>query len=454
MQLDMTKGSPFRLILKFIIPIIIGNIFQQLYSMVDTIIVGRYVGVQALAAVGATGTISFLMLGFSQGLTTGFTIITGQRFGAGDEEGIKRSVGSATMLTLIVIVVMTLGSVLLMDPLLTAMNTPADIYEMSRTYILIICYGIVGNLWYNLVASLLRAVGNSKVPLYFLIFSAFLNIFLDLLFVVNFQMGVGGAAWATVISQLLAGILCHLYILKKVPLLRPERRHYRLEAHLALIQLKIGIPMALQFCITAIGTIILQSALNLLGSTAVASYTAACKVEQLVTQPFGAMGVTMSTYGAQNLGTNDLSRIRKGVRVANLMSAIYSVVIYFVVVAMMPYLVRLFVNENVEEVLHYADIYIRVCGIFFIPLGMIFIFRNVLQGCGYGFMPMMGGVVELVSRGVLAMIAAQRLSYVGVCLANASAWCSAGIFLWIAYYPFMRKLSRVMSRSDAPAAAQ
>lgn len=451
MQLDMTKGSPFKLILKFIIPIIIGNIFQQLYSMVDTIIVGRYVGVQALAAVGATGTISFLILGFSQGLTTGFTIITGQRFGAGDEEGIKKSVGSAITLTAIVIVVMTFGSILVMDPLLTVMNTPDDIYEMSRTYIMIICYGIIGNLWYNLVASLLRAVGNSKVPLYFLVFSAFLNIFLDLLFVVNFRMGVGGAAWATVISQLLAGALCHLYIWKKVPLLRPERRHYRLEAHLALIQLRIGIPMALQFCITAIGTIILQSALNLLGSTAVASYTAACKVEQLVTQPFGAMGVTMSTYGAQNLGTNDLSRIRKGVRVANLMSAVYSVIIYGVVIALMPYLIRLFVSENVEEVLYYADIYIKVCGLFFIPLGMIFIFRNVLQGCGYGFMPMMGGVVELASRGVLALMAAQRLSYVGVCLANASAWCSAGIFLWIAYYPFMKKLSRVMNRSAVPA---
>lgn len=450
MQLDMTKGSPFKLILKFIIPIIIGNIFQQFYSMVDTIIVGRYVGVQALAAVGATGTIGFLILGFSQGLTTGFTIITGQRFGAGDEEGIKKSVGSATLLTLIVIVIMTLGSVLLMEPLLTIMNTPEDIYEMSRTYILIICYGLVGNLWYNLVASLLRAVGNSQVPLYFLIFSAFLNIFLDLLFVVNFQMGVAGAAWATVLSQLLAGILCHLYILKKVPLLRAEWRHYRLEGHLPWIQLKIGIPMALQFCITAIGTIILQSALNLLGSMVVASYTAACKVEQLVTQPFVAMGVTMSTYSAQNLGTNDLTRIRKGVRAANLMSAVYSVIIYGVVILLMPYLIRLFVSENLDEVLHYADIYIKVCGLFFIPLGMIFIFRNVLQGCGYGFLPMLGGVVELLSRGVLAIMAAHRLSYVGVCLANASAWCSAGIFLWIAYYPFMKKLSCRMNRSAAP----
>lgn len=449
MQLDMTKGSPFKLILKFIIPIIIGNIFQQLYSMVDTIIVGRYVGVQALAAVGATGTICFLIIGFSQGLTTGFTIITGQRFGAGDEEGIKRSVGNATILTLIVIAVMTAGSIAFMDPLLKAMNTPEDIYGMARTYILIICFGLAGNLWYNLVASLLRAVGNSKVPLYFLIFSAFLNIFLDLLLVVTFEMGVAGAAWATVLSQLVAGILCQLYILRKVPLLRAEHRHYRLEGHLSMLQLRIGIPMALQFCITAIGTILVQSALNLLGSTVVASYTAACKVEQLVTQPFCAMGLTMSTYSAQNLGTNDLSRIRKGVRVANLMSAVYAVIIYGVVLLLMPYLIRLFVSENVTEVLHYAEIYIKVCGMFFIPLGMIFIFRNVLQGCGYGFMPMMGGVVELASRSVLAIMAAQRLSYVGVCLANASAWCSAGLFLWMAYYPFMKKLSRMMARSGA-----
>lgn len=205
MELDMTKGSPLKLITKFIIPIIIGNIFQQLYSLVDTVIVGRYVGVKALAAVGATGTIMFLILGFLQGLTTGFTILTAQRFGAGDMEGMKKSVGNAAVLSLIVTVVMTLGSVLIMDWLLRVMRTPVDIMAMSKTYILIICWGMGFNVLYNLLSSILRAVGNSKVPLYFLILSAGINIAGDLILIICFKMGVAGAAIATIASQVYRG---------------------------------------------------------------------------------------------------------------------------------------------------------------------------------------------------------------------------------------------------------
>jgi len=448
MQLDMTKGSPFRLIIKFIVPLIIGNLFQQLYSMVDTVIVGKYIGTQALAAVGATGTISFLIIGFAQGLTTGFTVITGQRFGAGDEDGVKRSVGSATVLTVVVTVVLTALSVCCMRPLLTVMNTPADIYEMSWTYIIIICAGLAGNLWYNLLASLLRAVGNSKAPLYFLVFSAFVNIVLDLLLIVAIPMGVAGAALATVLSQILSAVLCQIYIWRKMPLLNAPKRYYRPEGHLAGIQLRIGIPMALQFCVTAIGTILVQAALNLLGSTVVAAYTVVCKVEQFMT-PYGTMGMTMATYCAQNRGVNDLKRIRAGVRVANLISAVYSVVIFGVELVLLPYLIPLFVNGDIGAVMPYARTYILVCGFFYIPLGMIFIFRNALQGCGFGFIPMMGGVVELVSRGVAAVVAARMLSYVGVCLANGAAWFCAGVFLWIAYYPIMNRMCRERSAAEA-----
>lgn len=440
MELDMTKGRPTGLIMKFIIPIIIGNIFQQLYSMVDTIIVGRFVGVDALAAVGATGSVTFLILGFTQGLTTGFTVMTAQRFGAGDREGMRKSIGSAIILSVFVTIIMTIVSMLGMNRLLTWMNTPENIFAMTRQYIMIICAGICSNVLYNLLASILRSIGNSVVPLVLLVISSVTNIVLDYVLIVYGHMGVAGAAYATVISQGLSGVMCLIYILKCVPTLHVKREHLKLEAQCVRNQLSVGIPMALQFSITAVGTILVQSALNLLGSTVVASYSVSCKVEQLVTQPFAAMGVTMATYCAQNRGINDLERIQKGVKIANVMSAIYAVLMYGVVYLIMPFVIRLFITENVDMVYGYARTYIIICGLFFIPLGMIFIFRNALQGCGFGFMPMMGGVVELASRSVAAFAAASLLSYEGVCLANASAWLTAGIFLWIAYRLLMKKM--------------
>ena len=442
MELDMTKGSPAKLIARFIIPIIIGNIFQQLYNMADTIIVGRFVGVNALAAVGATGSVVFLILGFTQGLTTGFTVMTAQRFGAGDREGMKKSIGSAIILSVFVTVFMTVLSMACMDTLLRWMNTPEDIFAMSRQYLMVICAGICCNVLYNLQASILRAIGNSVVPLVLLFVSSIVNIVLDYVLIVYGNMGVEGAAAATVVSQGLSGVLCLIYIVKAAPALHVGREHFRLEQQCVKNQLSVGIPMALQFSITAVGTILVQSALNLLGSMAVASYSVSCKVEQVVTQPFAAMGVTMATYCAQNRGINDLNRIQKGVKWANIMSAVYAVVIYGVIYIALPYIIPLFASEDIEMITEYAKIYIGVCGAFFIPLGMIFIFRNALQGCGYGFMPMMGGVVELASRSVLAFVAARMLSYTGVCLANVSAWLTAGVFLWLAYHVLMKRMKR------------
>lgn len=442
MEMDMTKGKPLQLIIKFMIPLIIGNIFQQFYSMVDTIIVGRYVGFHALAAVGATGTIMFLIIGFMQGITTGFTVLTAQRYGAGDVEGLKTSVGNAYVLSLIVTVIMTIVSVAGMNGLLKLMNTPPDIFEMSKEYIMIICWGMGCNILYNLLASVLRAVGNSKVPLYFLIVSAILNIILDLVLILQFDMGVAGAAIATVVSQGISGIMCFVYIVKKVPILCISKKHLKLDFYCVKNELSIGIPMALQFSITAVGTIMVQAALNILGSTVVAAYTAAVKIEQLFTQPFFAIGVTMATYSAQNRGVNDFKRIRTGVRISNYMSAIYGVVIAIVLVNTFQYIIPLFVSENLTQITEYGKVYMTICSSFFIPLGMIFIFRNALQGCGFALIPLLGGVVELVSRAVLALLAAKNESFVGVCFANASAWFTAGIFLWIAYIIIMKKTEK------------
>lgn len=450
MELDMTKGEPSRLLLKFMIPIILGNLFQQLYNMVDTIIVGRYIGVQALAAVGATGTIMFLILGFMSGLTTGFTVLTAQRFGAGDKEGLRKSVGNAAVLSIIITVVMTLLSVALMKQLLRIMNTPEDIFQMSYDYIIIICWGMCGCILYNLMSSFLRAIGNSKVPLYSLVVAATLNIVLDILLVVVFPMGVAGAAIATVFSQGVAGVICLIYIMYKVPLMKLEKRHWQLDFECVKNQLGIGIPMALQFSITAIGTILVQAALNLFGSVAVAAYTAASKVEQLVTQPFMALGTTMATYSAQNIGVKDIVRIRKGTRIANWMSGIYSVLIYGVVILILPYLMQLFVGEDISQVIGYAKTYTYLCAAFYIPLGMIFIFRNVLQGSGNGILPMLGGVLELICRGVVAYISVLLFSYLGVCIATVMAWVMAGIYLAIAYLFVMRRLEKRLIKNDTP----
>ena len=325
MQLDMTKGRPLPVILRFTIPLVIGNVFQQLYNMADTIIVGRYVGAGALAAVGSTGTIMFLTTGFAQGITAGFSILTAQRYGANDARGVKRSVANGILLSVIAAIIMTVFCVCIMNPLLHLMNTPADIFRDAYTYIMGISIGLTANIFYNLFSSYLRAVGNSQVPLFFLIFSACLNVGLDLLFIIRGGMGVAGAAWATNLSQAISAVLCVGYIWVKVPSLKPDREHWKIHGNDTRNQLAAGIPMAFQFAITASGTMIMQSAINLFGSVAVAAYTAAAKLQSLVIQGMIAMGQTMATYGGQNYGSGDVKRIKSGVRSALLAEFVYSV---------------------------------------------------------------------------------------------------------------------------------
>ena len=317
-QTDMTAGSPFKIILNFTIPIFIGNVFQQFYNMADTIIVGKFVGTGALAAVGSVGTIVFLIIGFLQGLTAGFSVLTAQRFGAGDMKNMRKSVGTACVLSVIITVIMTAGSMLGMKRLLEFMNTPEDIFADAYAYIMIICGGIAATVLYNLLSGILRALGDSKTPLYFLILSALLNVGLDLFFIIVFHMGVAGAAYATVISQGVSGIGCLIYIVKKVPLLKMQAEDFRPEGYLVKMEMAVGIPMALQYSITAIGTMMVQSSLNLLGSLSVAAFTAANKIESVVTQAYVALGTTMATYCAQNIGAGDIKRIRRGFKSATI----------------------------------------------------------------------------------------------------------------------------------------
>ena len=449
-QQDMTSGSPMKIILSFTLPIFLGNVFQQFYNMADAVIVGKFVGTGALAAVGSTGTIMFLIYGFVVGMTAGFTVLTAQKFGAGDMEAMRKTVAGAAILSLVIGIILTAAFMLFMRPWLVLMNTPEDIFHDAYSYIMIISAGILAQMLYNLLASILRALGNSRVPLYFLILSALLNVVLDLVLIIVFHMGTAGAAIATIISQGVSGLLCLVYIVKAVPVLRMNREDWHPAGALLKTQLRIGVPMALQYSITAIGTMMVQSALNILGSTLVAAFTAASKIEQVVTQAYVAMGTTMATYGAQNMGAGDIPRIRKGFRSCTILGVIYSFAATALVMTVGKYMTYLFVSEDVALIMDSVDIYLKCVGIFFIPLAVVNIYRNGIQGLGYGLLPMMAGVAELAGRGIVAVIAAGQKSYTGVCLASPAAWVLAGALLLGMYYYIVKIGLKKIFRGRSP----
>ena len=435
---DLTEGKPSKLILNFGLPLLFGLIFQQFYNMADAVIVGKFVGTKALAAVGSTGTIMFLINGFILGMTAGFTVLTAQKFGAGDMKAMRKTVGNAAILAIIMSLIMTVLGMMAMKPLLGIMKTPDDIFKDAYAYIMVICGGIAAQMLYNFLSSVLRALGNSKVPLYFLILAALLNIVLDMVFIIAFHMGAAGAAWATVISQGISGILCLLYIAKKVPALYLHREDWEIDKNLAGWQLKIGLPMAFQYSITAIGTIVVQSCLNILGSTAAAGFAAASKIEQVFTQAYVALGTTMATYCAQNMGAGKYTRIRKGFKSATLIGFIYAVVTGVIIFFVGKYMTIFFVSENVNQIMEYVDIYLRCVSVSFLPLVIVNLYRNGIQGMGYGLLPMTAGIAELVGRSGASLIASHFGSYMGICLASPAAWVLAGTLLLIMYFEIMK----------------
>lgn len=442
MTKDMTTGSPVKLILFFSIPLLIGNIFQQFYSMVDTIIVGKFLGVKALAAVGSTSSMSFLILGFILGLCSGFSVLISQRFGANDNEGLKEAVASSIILSIAMAIIITIISIFTAKPLLRLMNTPKDIINNSYSYIVIIYAGTFAAFFYNMISSILRSIGDSKTPLYFLIVSSILNIVLDLVFIINFKIGVAGAAYATVISQGVAGLLCLVYTAKKYPILKLEKKHFITGTKHFVTHLKIGLPMALQFSITAIGVIILQSAINSFGSNVVAAHTSASKVEQLVMQPSITFGVTMATYCAQNLGAGNIERIKEGVKKCTMINIIIGLISGFILILFGEFFIKMFISNSDNSVIDTAKLYLTTVSIFFIPLSLIFIYRNALQGMGYTFIPMMAGFYELLARTVVAFTLPTFIGYLGICIASPVAWLSAAIPL---AFDYRRKINTLLN---------
>ena len=393
----------------------------------------------------------FLILGFSIGISTGFTVLTAQSFGAHDTPHVRQTVANALILSLIVIVLTTVLSVAFMHPILHLMNTPENIYDDAYSYISIIAMGLAASVLYNLSSAILRAVGNSFIPLVSLVFSACLNVVLDLLFIAKFKMGVAGAARATVISQGISAVLCFIYIFVKIHEIWPRRENLHLDFDDAKKQLSVGIPMSLQFAITASGTMIMQAAINLFGSKAVAAITAASKVHNIFTQGMVSAGQTMATYCAQNYGIGDSERIKKGVR-----SAFQALVIYSVVVAILGLLfltpaLRLFFSDDgteFETLLPLARTYMTACVIFYIPLSMIFLFRNSMEGCGYGFLPMIGGVVELLSRAFTAAAAIYLHNFLLACLCDPAAWLFTGIYAYIAWRHVFKDVKKRLKEEE------
>ena len=441
---DMTKGNPMSIILKFTMTLLLGNIAQQLYNIADTIIVGRCVNPEALAAVGSTGTIMFLMFGTSNGMVSGFSILTSQRYGAMDLKGVKVSVTNGFYLSMIVAALITTAGLLFMRPLLVLMNTPEDIFDYAYTYIITICAGIVCIILYNYCASLMRAVGNSLMPLIFLICSAATNVGLDLWFIVGFKMGTFGAALATVIAQGLAVIPCIIFIYAAMPALRPSKEDWKWNPAIIKEQLRYGIPMSIQYGITASGTVIMQSAFNTFDYIAVGAITAASKFQGIITMGMFSVGQTMAAYAGQNYGAKNMKRIRQGVNSALKLYIFYSAAAALISILSVPKILWIFFDSEVDISLYipWAMPYIIECAVCYFFLAMIFIYRHTIQSVGYAQLAMILGFVELGARILTSFYSIQIHNYYVAVASDPLAWVLAGLCGMIIARVIFRKIEK------------
>ena len=444
MQKNMTSGSPLSLMVGFVIPIFVGNLFQQLYLMSDTLIVSRLLGVEALAAVGSVSPSSYMVVGFAQGLTMGFTAILSQRFGAGDNEGMRKVYAMSTLLSVLISFLLSIVFTFLSRPMLKLVNTPDNILDMAVEYISIIYIFLIFQVLYNLYAGVLRSLGDSKSPLVFMIISAITNIILDIIAIAVFHMGVGGAALATVFSQGLSAILSFIYIKKKFTILTPSKEEKKYDRSPSKVLLKVGLPGAFQYSITAISCILVQASLNNFGSDSVAAYSVANKIENMVTQFYPALGIGISTFAGQNLGAGKLKRVRKGFRVSVYLNIAYSIFALIICQSFASPMSKLFIDSNTSSpvVIEESILYVTTMSLFFIPLGFIFIFRTGCQGLGSGKIPMISAIIELVARTCTAFSLPYFFGFLGICYSNAVSWISAGFILPIVYLAFMKKLER------------
>ena len=428
-----------KLILGFMLPLLLGMLFQQFYNMVDTAIVGQFLGINALAGVGSTGSINFLVLGFVQGVCTGFAIPVAQMFGAKDLHSMRKYVGNTIWISVIFAVVLTASTCLLCTNILTWMDTPSDCFQEAYDYIFVIFLGIPVTFLYNILSGIIRSVGDSKTPLYFLILSSLLNIGLDLFMILVLNMGVMGASWATVISQLVSGVLCLIYMIKKFDIMHLSRDELRFDKYYIGRLCGVGIPMGLQYSITAIGSILIQTAVNGLGSTYVAAVTAASKVSQLLCCPFDAMGSTMATYAGQNVGARKWDRLNKGMGSCVLLGLIYSVASFLFLLFTGDYLAMIFLDEKSAHLIPLVKQFLLILASFYFPLALVNIVRFTIQGMGFSPTATFAGVLEMVGRGTIAYFVG-IFGFNAACFASPAAWILADCFLIPAYFLCRRRL--------------
>ncbi|MGN0157630.1 MAG: MATE family efflux transporter [Brotaphodocola sp.] len=437
---DMTIGSPTKLLLGFFFPMLLGMLFQQFYNMVDTIIVGKYLGVQALAAVGSTGSINFMIIGFCMGVCNGFAIPVAQKFGEKNYSQLRKFVANGAWLSILFAGVMTVVVCILCRDILVWMDTPNDILDGAYAYIFVIFLGIPATYLYNIVSGVIRSLGDSKTPLVFLIISSVMNIILDLIMIVVFQMGVAGAAWATVIAQAVSGISCLVYMAKHYEVLRMTRDEAQPDGNIMKILCNMGIPMGIQYSITAIGSVVLQTAVNGLGSMAVAAVTAGSKIGMFFCCPYDALGSTMATYGGQNIGANKLDRINEGLRAAVIMGGVYSAAAIVILIVFGRPLGLLFLDAGQEEILSQVHLFLIVNAAFYFPLALVNIVRFLIQGMGYSKLAVLAGVCEMFARSFVGFCMVPLFGYLAVCFASPCAWIAADAFLVPSYWSIMKKL--------------
>lgn len=429
MTQDLTKGTPFTTILTFSLPVIGGNLFQLFYTLADSVIVGRTLGADALAAVGSSTIIVYLVLCFIQGITGGFGICLGHKFGSRDEPGMRQSIAASTVLCLLFTAVITVICCGLSHQILNWIQTPEKIYDMAYDYMFAVLAGTGATVFYNMISNILRALGDSRTPLIFLVFSSFLNIGLDILFIVPLGMGIAGAAWATVLSQLLSAVLSVIAGIKKFPVLRLHPADFSLPFSTLALHLKSGFPMGFQMSVMCIGQLAMQAAVNALGPEAIAGYTAATKVDQVSVLVNSAMGIAISNYVAQNYGAGLMDRIRKGVSACLLQAGVLNLAMCVLIILCRHLVVPMFVTRPTEEIIWYSDQYLLTVAPFYLLLGLLLTFRSSIQSMGNSWPPFAACIIELIVRTGATTLLSAKIGYTGICLASPLAWLGACILL-------------------------
>lgn len=445
---DMTTGSPVRHILKFALPLLIGNLFQQLYNMVDSIVVGNFVGKNALAAVGACGSMNFLFFSLSSGLAIGIGIIVSQYFGAKDEKNVRSTIANSIYVLLMAALSVSVIGIIFAPQLLKLLVTPDNIIGDSTIYMRTTCAGIIAIAFYNGVAAILRALGDSRTPLYFLILSSIVNVILDLTFVRALEMGVFGVALATIISQAVSAVTCLIYAYHKVPYFRLTKEELRPHKEIILKSFRLGMPVALQNSMIAISCMVLQGVVNSFGDTVMAAYTITNRIEQIVQQPYGSLGAALTTYSGQNIGAGKIDRVKKGFRQAILMALIFSILLIPVAYLFGPRIVGIFVKE--QEVIDIGYRALRITSLCYFGLGMIYVPRALLNGCGDTGFAMINGISEVVCRILYAPIFTRisLLGYWGIWCTTAATWITTAIVCVVRYFQGKWKKNSVANHKD------